>query len=296
MSPWFRIHRTLHLEKIHCPIGFTVGQTFLGFAVPGFSFLAGGRRILGLCVASVYFISAILFVVGLGFPVGNVGYGLLLASHAASIAFLALRWRRDIEAVFKWVLVLTCLLGVWLLFYFPVVNFLEHHFALPLIVNGHTREIVLEGQVRLQLSTHGTVLVINPRISRDQIHRGDHIMFKLPDTAIGEAHGGQGAVWVRGGIGWGPVLALDGEHIVFSDKSFSVNGVSHPALPNMPTTGELVVPENQWFIWPEFDINRHGNVSDAIVSALILQLATVSEKQVVGKPYESWFWRKQIVQ
>lgn len=62
----------------------------------------------------------------------------------------------------------------------------------------------------------------------------------------------------------------------------------------MPVSGELVAPEKHWFIWPELAIYENGNVNDAAVSAMMLQLAVVSEKQLVDRPFERWFGRKQI--
>jgi hypothetical protein len=62
----------------------------------------------------------------------------------------------------------------------------------------------------------------------------------------------------------------------------------------MPTSGEVAVPEKHWFVWPELDISVHGNVSEASISAMMLQSATVSESEFIGKPFKHWFWRRQI--
>ena len=64
----------------------------------------------------------------------------------------------------------------------------------------------------------------------------------------------------------------------------------------MPQGGDLIVPEKKWFIWPELGISGHGNAGEAVISATMLQLATVPEDRFVGKPFKRWFWRKQIFQ
>ena len=62
----------------------------------------------------------------------------------------------------------------------------------------------------------------------------------------------------------------------------------------MPETGELIVPEKHWFVWPDFAISGHGNVAEAALSAALLPMATVSEDQFAGKPFKRWFWRRQF--
>jgi hypothetical protein len=62
----------------------------------------------------------------------------------------------------------------------------------------------------------------------------------------------------------------------------------------MPQTGELTVPENHWFIWPNLDISGHGDVGETRVSSALLGLADVAETNFYGKPLPRWFGRKQI--
>jgi len=276
LFPWFRFQRALHLEKIHCPAGFSAGATFLALLVPGLSFCTLGRRMLGLSILAVYGVSVPIYVVRLGFPEGNFAYGLMLAAHGTSVFYLLSHWLGGLEFGAKIGLAFASLLAVWLVLYLPVVSYCERHIAVPLLVRGQ-------------------VVVMRPRLVVSEIKRGDRIMFELAEKEIGQAHGGDGAVWVRAGVGWGPVLALPGDQVLFSTNSFSVNGVARPALEHMPTGGEMVVPTNRWFVWPEFAINSHGNVSEANISSLIMQLATVPATQMTGRPYPTWFWRKQKI-
>lgn len=273
-TPWFRLLRVLHLERIHCPQGFNVGQTFLGLLVPGLAFCALGRRTLGLSILAIYCASVPVFIVRLGFAEGNFAYGLMLAAHATSIFYLASHWFGKMELMSKLGVAAGSLLLVWLALYLPAVGWFEHHIAVPLLVRGQ-------------------VVVMRPHLVADDVRRGDRIMFKLDETQIGQAHGGGGAVWVRAGVGWGPVLALPGDRVLFSTNAFSINGVWQTNLAFMPNSGDVLLPTNRWFVWPEFVINSHGNVSEANISSLITQLATVSATQMTGRPYPSWFWRKQ---
>lgn len=275
-SPWFRFQRALHLEKIHCPNGYTTGETFLSLFVPGFSFLVSGRRMLGFAVLGIYAVAVPVYFVRLGFTEGNFAYGLLLAAHSMSVFHLLSHWLGEMELLNKLGVAFGSLLVVWLVLYLPAVNWFERHVAVPLLVRGQ-------------------VVVMHPHLVPAEVRRGDRIMFNLDEKQIGQAHGGEGAVWVRAGVGWGPVLALPGDQILFSTNVFSVNGVGQTNLARMPNSGEMLLPTNRWFVWPEFAIYSRGNVSETNISALIFQLASVSATQMTGRPYPSWFGRKQKI-
>ncbi len=276
LRPWFCFHRALHLERIHCPIGFNAGQTFVSLLVPGFSFIALGRRMLGFYVMGIYLVSLPVYLIRLGFPEANFAYGLMLAAHATSVFYLFAHRLGEMEFFNKLLLAIACLFVVWLALYFPVVNFVERHYAVP-------------------LSLHGRVVLMYPRIEPAQLSHGDRVLFNFRGGEIGQTHGGGGMVLVESGLGWGPVLGLPGDKIVFAASRFSVNGEWQTNLPYMPSHGEFLVPTNRWFVWPEFGINSHGNVSEDNISALIQRLSIVSATQMTGRPYRTWFGRKQIL-
>jgi len=54
-SPWFKLQRLLHLERIHLPAGFTLQQLILSLLLPGYAFFANGRLTLGWSFMGVYF-------------------------------------------------------------------------------------------------------------------------------------------------------------------------------------------------------------------------------------------------
>jgi len=274
--PWFAIQRALHLEKIHLPIGFSMLQFWLSLVIPGYAFFANDRRVLGWTFLSVYCLSLILFVVALGYQIGNVGYGLMISAHASSIIFLEGYWLREqCRFSHRLALAIVTLLVVWLAVYSPAVRFAERHWVTPVRVRNH-------------------VLIVRHSSSTQAIKRGDYVVYSMSRDRIGDGHQG-GAVVMRAGLGGGLVLGVAGDRVEFSTNSFSLNGASRPLLPHMPVSGEWVVPEKHWFIWPELDMNINGNVSAAAISEMMFQLATVPEDQFVGKPFRRWFWRRQIL-
>ena len=258
------------------PAGFALQQFILSLLVPGYAFFANGRRILGWAFLAGYVITASLFVVALGYPLGGVGYGLMISAHASSIVFLEGGWLREqFEFGVRLALAIVTLLAVWLAIYSPLTSFAERHWFMPLNIRGN-------------------VVIMHSVASASSIKPGDWVMYPLQEHFVGDAHREGGAVWIRSGFGWGPVLGMAGDRMAFSTNSFAVNGIEHPLRSHMPTSGEFVVPEKHWFVWPEFDTTTHGNVSEANLSALMLQMATVSEVGFIGKPFKHWFWRRQF--
>lgn len=275
LRPWHEFHRALHLERIHLPGGVTTLQFLLSLILPGYAFFASGRRILGLAAVAIYVNALVVFIVALGYQIGGLAFGLVIAVHATSIVFLEGYWLREsCRFGLRVVLALLTLFVVWFLIYAPVVDLVQAHWLMPLRVQGR-------------------VIVVQHMTSPKLVQRGDHLIYTLGATHNALIH--NEAVFVQSGYGWGGVLAVAGDVVNFSVNSFSVNGVPHPLLPHMPQSGGLVVPEKHWFIWPELDLNGHGNVGEANISAMMLQLAVVSEDQYVGRPFKRWFFRRQIL-
>jgi hypothetical protein len=277
LHPWFKLRDKLHLEAIHLPAGFSFPQFLLSLVVPGFAFFPAGRPILGWTFLGVYLFSAVLFVVALGYVVGGLFFGLVIAAHASSIVFLEAHWLRDqCRFLVRLVLAGVTLLMVWLAVYSPLVGFAQRHWVMPLQVRGN-------------------VVIVRSLAAPRQIKRGDWVMFALRSAYLGDPHREGGAVQIQAGFSSGAVLAVAGDRVEFSTNNFAVNGIEQPRLPHMPTKGEVIVPENHWFVWPDLGITGHGYVSEGNLSALMLEMALVSEIDFIGQPFKHWFWRRQIL-
>jgi hypothetical protein len=273
--PWFGFLRALRLEKIHLPNGISVAQGILSLVLPGYAFFANGRWILGWAFVAIYVNAAILFVVALGYPVGNIGFGLMIAAHASSIIFLEnYLWRDACRFQLRLALAAITLGIVGFGIYAQLIWYAEQHWLIPLSVRNH-------------------IVIVHHTAKPQGIARGDYLMYSLNSTHNALVH--NEAVFVREGYGWGRVLAIAGDRVVFSTNSFFVNGAAQKLLPHMPRSGEVLVPEKHWFIWPEFDMFGRGNVGEANISGMMMELSVVSEDQFVGKPFKRWFWRRQIL-
>jgi hypothetical protein len=269
------VQRRLALDRIHLAQGMTLGGLVAGFLVPGLAFYIRGPRLWGKAALASCGLLLLLFVARFGHPVGNFAFGLLLSIHTTGFMYYCSPLLLDSSLGSRLFFTLLALLALGLLLYAPIRSVIQQHWLIPLRVRGN-------------------VIIVHRLGAPHDIKRGDWVMYSQNSEETGEAHHG-GAVWVRAGFGYGPVLAVAGDRVEFSTNCFRVHGEAQPLLPHMPTSGEVVVPEKHWFVWPELDISGHGNVGEGNISAAMLQMATVSEKQFIGKPFKRWLWRRQIL-
>src|SRR6185436_11700527 len=127
-----RARRSLHLEGFTLPAGISVWHFLLSIALPGFAFLALDRRMLGRLLAGSYVLSALVFIVALGYSAGNIAFGLMISIHATSIIFLEGLWLGRDRFRVRLTAAICTLLAVWGLIYTPAVHFVENHWLMPL--------------------------------------------------------------------------------------------------------------------------------------------------------------------
>jgi hypothetical protein len=268
------IRRRLALDRIHLPREMALVGLVAGFLVPGLAVYIRGPRLWGKAALAGCGLLLLIFIVGFGHPVGNFAFGLLLSIHVSGFVYYCSPLLLEASLRSRLLFTLLTMMALGLVIYLPIRNVILQRWLVPLRVRGN-------------------VVIVQRLAAPYDIKRGDWVMYSQNNGETGDAHRG-GAVWVRAGFGCGPVLAMGGDRVEFSTNAFRVDGEARPLLPHMPNSGTLTVPEKHWFIWPEFDIYAHGNVGEANVSAIMLQMATVSQKQFIGKPFKRWLWRRQI--
>jgi hypothetical protein len=269
------IRRRLALDRLHAPREMAWAGLATGFLVPGLAVYIRGPRLWGMAALAGCGLLFLSFIAWFGHPAGNFAFGLLLSIHISGFVYYYSPLLQQEGLRSRLLLTLLALMTIGLLIYLPVRNVVLQHWLIPLRVRGN-------------------VVIVQRQGAPQDIRRGDWVMYSQKRSETGEAHNG-GAIWVRAGFGWGPVLAVAGDRVEFSTNTFRVNGEARPLLPHMPNSGTLTVPEKHWFIWPELDIYQHGNVGEENISAILLHMATVSQEQFIGKPFKRWFWRRQIL-
>jgi hypothetical protein len=206
-------------------------------------------------------------VIWLGFPAGNYAFGILLSIHSTGLAYLCEPWLEGARLRSRMLFSLALMVVLGALLYMPARSLVEKHWLLPMQLNGQ-------------------VVIVQKLASAGAIHRGNWIAYRILVV-----HGD--GVYSEAGFGLGPVLATGGDRVQFRKATFEVNGVSRPSRPHMPASGEWIVPEKHWFVWPDLDITGHG-IAEANISEAILRMATIPHDRFVGKPFKRWFWRRQV--
>jgi hypothetical protein len=245
-----------------------------GFLVPGLAVYIRGPRRWGKAALAGCGLLLLLFIVWFGYPAGNLAFGLLLSIHITGFVYYCSPLLSEASFQSRLLFTLLTMMALSLLIYLPIRNVVLQHWLVPLRLNGH-------------------VFVAQRQFPAAAIQRGDWIAYKLGGGSSGwQTGGGHGTVYVRSGMGFGPVLAMAGDRVTFSTNVFTVNGIQHPLLPHMPRAGEVAVPEKNWFVWPGYSISGEGDENR--ITSLMLQLALVPENDFVGKPFQRWLGRRQI--
>jgi hypothetical protein len=259
---WYPLKHWLHLDRLSKSVRDPLYRAPLGMVLPGWVFLWTGQRTLGWVLGSAYCLSALVFLIWLGYPVSNFAMMVMISIHAGSI----LRIQESVGLWKRIVFSLLVFLSVAGLVYIPLRGWLERHWLLPLTVNGR-------------------VIVVRTGQPRRAVTRGDAIAYQL----TGFYNSG---ILVRAGCTLGRVLAVAGDDVSFGPQKFSVNGQSFARLAYMPTSGTVQVQQHCWFIWPEVEVLGAGA---GLIEAAMMQLAIVPESSYVGVPFQRWLWRRQAM-
>jgi hypothetical protein len=259
--------RRLALDGLRLPAGVSIAEALVSALVPGVGFYVCSPRIWGKVALGLCFLLVFLIVGWFGFPIASIAFGLLLSVHTCGLAFLfspIMQGSRMRSRILLGLAILVALAG---LLYLPARNLVQDHWYFPIRINGR--------------------VIIVQRQSAVALRRGEAVAYSFDGFA-------QHGLIVHGGLGFGPLLALPGDYVLFTRDHFEVNGVSQPLRALMPTVGDCVIPEKHWFVWPELAISGHGYALDSSLSSTVLALGTISERQVIGQPLRRWLWRRQF--
>ncbi len=130
------------------------------------------------------------------------------------------------------------------------------------------------------------VVVLSGLTFVGNLKRGDVVGYRVRHRGLG------GGVIVREGYGLDRVVGLPGDRVIFHEDAVEVAGVEYPSQEGMPTRGEMVVPKDRWLIWPS-GLSIHAAAEEDVIFEVISRVAFVPKRDIVGKPFEHWFWRKQ---
>ncbi len=263
-----RVVRQLALDRIRMPSGVPFSTALWSFLVPGLGIYLRGHRLWGKVAMGACALLALVFIAGLGTDIGNMAFGLLVSIHVTSVLYGFEPWLAGERSRTRLLFSGCVLLVLGLAVYIPLRDLVQQHWLMPLRVKGH-------GVVVYRLGS-----------GRD-LARGTRLAYAYEGTR-------QGQLVVPPGIGLGPVLGLPGDQVRFGPGRFEVNGAKQPSLPNMPLEGQWFVPEKHWFVWPEVAISGNVVAPPPAIAAALCQMGTITEEQMIGRPFKRWLWRRQF--
>jgi type IV secretory pathway VirB3-like protein len=231
-----------------------------------------GYRNLSHWLLTLYIACCVVFLVGIGYMIAHIAFTIAMTVHIV-LSISVLRDYNHSEFFLhrlKFVLkILVCILALYW--------------------GGNTVLQYLIQAVHYQHKTY----VAGSLGSHRHYKTGDWILFRIDTVRFGDAHVAGGAFIIFQGFQLGQILALQGDVVTFRESEFTVNGRSHPRMPDMPTSGEFTVPNGTYFVWADYNISSRGIPSSAILN-MLQHLGMVEYDHVEGKVFKNWFFRKQL--
>ncbi len=263
--------RNLHIEKLNLPrlaIAISAPKFLLCVLLPGFSFYKAGWRRIGQAIAFAWFAAACTFLLFIGYTMANVAFGLMMSMHVSSVVHLLNRAAPGASVVRRLGLSLAVLFVVGQLIYATGLLWLQSHLFMP-------------------LRSGDKVYVINRLRSIDTLRAGEFVAFHSERIGVN-------GVYIREGYLLDRILAAPGDEVQFSSTEFRVNGMAASRRDLMPGSGNMVVPEKTWLVWPSLTTVTRNNVGERAVATAVLHMALVPREKIIGKPFRRWFWREQV--
>ncbi|MEK0446606.1 MAG: hypothetical protein RLZZ399_1927 [Verrucomicrobiota bacterium] len=237
----------------------------------------------GALLQKAWLASLLVFGVWMGSVLGNLAYTAMVSLHCSSVISFVTRaypQRTVLRQVLQGI-------GMFLL-----VGQVVYPSGLAL----------LERFACMPARLDGKVVVINclPWAQKPQV--GDQVVYR----SVPHAGGGYVAL---GGVTQGRILSGPGE-VRFSEKTFETDSGTFPRLHGMPRQGNLKIRPGDWLIWPKANafytyaqqVERQiglqaigrPQAAEEVLSQYLIRISRVPEKQILGKPFQYWLWRRQI--
>jgi hypothetical protein len=262
---WWRA-KTFLLESD--ALGCSLADAILSFLIPAYAFKVFRHRRIALALAIAYVAAAAAYVYWVGYYASALM--VMISVHVSSAGYLCKRVLVGLRFSLRLMTAFAIFLFLYGLVYRPL--------------NAKMGEMVIP------LRVGKNIVLINRLISPATIQRGDLIAYQIRAGYSGEHNA---ALAVQSGFGFSQALAVPGDTIRFFPKQIEINGRKQRAQSYMPMNGELRLAKNEWFVWPELATGGNRVPGFEQISAAFLERAVISEKDIVGKPCERWFWKQQ---
>lgn len=266
-----RLRRKVHPDGRSSRI--SASNWLLSFLIPGFAYAFYGRWVLASLTFVGWCSGLLIFLVFLGQPLlSGWGLGLLASAHSSGQGFLVIQeWDPESEPLSlgdRIGLPLAFWFGCLVLIYWPASHLFQTHVARPIIWEGR-------------------MIIIQAWIQPESIRRGEHLGVRIEGRDNGE-------VLIREGLNFGPVWGLPGDQLEFTPEQIRVNGQAFARPPGAPADGRVRLPADTWYVWPALTAQVRG-VELSTVNQVYNDMAHVSRRNLLGRPFKHWFFRPQTL-
>ena len=139
-------HATRHrlaLDRLQLPRDITLSGIIGGLLVPGLAVYLRGPRLFGQLALMASVLLLFGFIVGMGYPLGNYAFGLMISVHVSGFAYYCSPFLREKEFKVRIAFTLLLLVGMGLCLYLPFRNLIQGHWFLPLLRNRLPKNLLL---------------------------------------------------------------------------------------------------------------------------------------------------------
>ena len=266
-SPLYTLKRRVRVDQLNISLRVPWQTILLALLIPGYGFVRWWPRLArpAFCAAVLLLLVSLVWI---GRGPSNFAVMGLVSLHVTSFLYVLEPYFVNQGLRYRIVFSILVMIGFWGLMYLPGRAFIEKNVLIPLVY-------------------HERIVVVGTAFDPDRLAVGDIVAFQMKESLRDF-----GNVIIHEALNAGPVLALPGDHVRFSPGVWYRNGRPAPALPRMPTTGEMQLRKKEWFIWGEV-ITRGGGANAGAVEQALASQACVSADRLKGKAFRRWFWWKQ---
>jgi hypothetical protein len=167
----------LALERLALPREMKIRELMAGFFLPGLAVWLRGPRRWGKAALAGSAALLLIFIVWLGYPAANLGFGLLISLHATGFVYYCnpLMAREPLRSRLAFTILVLLAMGLGL--YLPIQHAIQTHWLMPLR-NGNQ------------------VIIVAVRGQPAGLKRGDWAAFTTDK-----------------GVVFGPIMGLGGDHV-----------------------------------------------------------------------------------
>jgi hypothetical protein len=120
------------LDNVQLPDQITIGGIIGGLLIPGLAIYIRGPRSWGRNAMAGCAVLLLIFIIWLGYPLGNCAFGLMLSIHVSGFVYYCSPFLLGRTFSHRIIFTLLVLMGIGLGIYLPIQHTIQTHWLMPL--------------------------------------------------------------------------------------------------------------------------------------------------------------------